>query len=265
MNNYKLIELISSGNFGSVYKGQHRRNNQLVAIKIEPKNATARVLKNETRVYNCLKNQTGFPHLKWFGVDATNYYMVIDLLDFSLHDLIHKYKAFSLKTTMYVARQLIERLRILHQHNIIHRDIKPANFLIDLKTDIFYLIDFGFSKMYIQNGEHIHLKKKLSIVGTPNFISINVHDKCEPSRRDDIESTLYVLLYILLGELAWETENDLEKMVTLKTNIIYEDIPQPFKFALTYVRKLTFEQTPDYAYLAALFDNIPCSKLEWNV
>jgi len=264
MNNYKLLELISSGCFGSVYKGKHNRNNQLVAIKIESKNGHTHLLKNETRVYNCLKNQVGFPQLKWYGVDMLNYYLVIDLLDFSLHGLIDKYKALSIRTILYIARQLFERLRILHQHHIIHRDIKPDNFLIDLKSNIFYLIDFGFSKMYIQNGKHINFKTKNSIIGTPNFISINIHDNCEPSRRDDIESTLYVLLYCLLGELEWDTENDLEKIATLKTNIIHEDIPPCFKFALIYVRQLTFDQTPDYAYLTSLFNYDKCEKFEWN-
>ena len=264
MDNYKLLDLISSGSFGSVYRGEHRRTKQLVAIKIEPRSGTTHLLKNETRVYNCLKNQHGFPGLKWYGTDMISSFMIIDLLDYSLNGLIYKYKALSFKTTMFIAKQLIDRFRVLHNHNIIHRDIKPDNVLIDLKTNIFYLIDFGFSKMYVQNGRHIDFKIKKTIIGTPNFISINIHNYCEPSRRDDIESLLYVLLYILLGELEWETENNMNKMVQLKMNIINEDIPQCFKFALIYIRQLTFDQIPDYAYLTALFDYDAFDKFEWN-
>ena len=264
MNNYKLLDLISSGSFGSVYKGEHRRSKQLVAIKIETKSGTTHLLKNETRIYSCLKGQIGFPQLKWYGVDMINSYMVIDLLDISLCGLVDNYKALSLKTTLFIAKQLIERLRVLHYHNIIHRDIKPDNFLINLKTNIFYLIDFGFSKIYMQNDKHINFKMKNSIIGTPNFISINVHKNCEPSRRDDMESVLYVLLYVLLGELEWQTEIDFNKMMNLKMNIINEDIPQSFKFALIYVRQLTFEQIPDYDYLMALFNDESYQKFEWS-
>jgi len=98
----------------------------------------------------------------------------------------------------------------LHQCGFIHRDIKPQNIVLGLEkkqaSNKIYLIDFGLASQYLnENGQHIKPTKNYnSVVGTALFASINAHQGCEISRKDDIESLMYTLIYLLIGTLPWK-------------------------------------------------------------
>ena len=261
-NKYTIVGSISQGNFGKIYKGQHIRTKEYVAIKVEPNNSETNTLKNETRIYQYLGKTVGFPQVKWFGIDDQNNYMVLELLGSSLKSLIKKYYALSLKTVLLLGIQMIQRIQSLHTKYLIHRDIKPDNFLIGLndKQDVLHLIDVGFCKRYIYGTAHIEWKRISTIIGTPNFVSINVHKGCEPSRRDDLESIIYVMMFCLFGTLHWIDESsDISlsntKIMECKENLFkIEDIPAFFKDMLVYVRGLLFEQTPNYLFLISILE-----------
>ena len=83
------------------------------------------------------------------------------------------------------------------------------------------------------------------LIGTANFVSLNVHKGIEPSRRDDLESCIYVLLYMFQYEIQ-QTSNIVQNKEQLTTD---ESIPVFIKDMLTYVRNLEFKETPNYEYL----------------
>jgi serine/threonine protein kinase len=129
--------------------------------------------------------------------------------------------------------------------------------MIDVSTNTVFLIDFGFCKRYNYDGAHIEQGNISRIIGTPNFVSINVHKGVEPSRRDDIESCLYVLLYMWLGKLPWDKESD-SKMMCLKkeqlTNTEKPFIHDFLKQLLIYVTSLDFDECPDYNKIIKVLD-----------
>ena len=63
-------------------------------------------------------------------------------------------KRLSLKTVLQVGEQMLERIEILHEKNILHRDIKPDNFLMGVgkNAHLVYIVDFGLSKRFIQES-----------------------------------------------------------------------------------------------------------------
>ena len=258
-NKYKLLNKLSQGSFGQVYKAENIRTGELVAIKIEPKSDDNKSLKSEAKIYQYLAKLDGFPQLKWYGSTNKVTYLVTDLLDHSISDLVEKGGRIEMEIVLLLGKQMIQRIQVLHNHFLLHRDIKPQNFMLNVTTNKLYLIDFGFCKRYNYDGNHIEEGKISKIIGTPNFVSINVHKGLEPSRRDDVESCIYIMIYMLFGKLYWSKETDI-KNISLKkeqlTNSEKPTIPEFLKQLLFYVRTLEFDECPDYDEIIKVFDTV---------
>jgi casein kinase 1 len=94
-------------------------------------------------------------------------------------------------------------------------------------------------------------------------MSINTHLGREQSRRDDLEALGHVFMYFLRGSLPWQGlkaatnkqkyEKIGEKKQTTPIKELCEGFPEEFAIYLNYVRKLGFEETPDYDFLRELF------------
>ena len=257
---YKLIEKIGEGSFGSIYKSQNTRTREYVAIKVEPVKNETKLLKNESLLYQYLINSSGIPKVKWFGKDTANYYMVIDLLGESLQTIKNKRTLFSLKLTLQIGIQIINLLKTIHDKSLVHRDIKPDNFLLGLNNDAknIFIIDFGFCKSYKKNDQHIPQKNTHNLIGSPTYASLNAHNFMELSRRDDLESLGYMLIYFYLGTLSWQgisgLNNTNESIKQLKMNILHNNkLPPVIINYMNYVRSLEFEETPEYAFLIEKF------------
>lgn len=235
---YEIIERIGAGCFGSIYRGRNIRTGEQVAIKVEPINSETMLLKNESVIYQYLKDCSGIPKVKWFGKDDQNYYMVIELLGQSLEQLKVERGTLTLQLTVQIGQQILSILQSIHDLGLVHRDIKPDNFL--LKSKQLFMIDFGFCKKYSISDNP---KTTTSLIGSPNYASINAHNCVELSRRDDLESLGYMLIYLHLGKLPWSTNIMISK-------IQYE--PTVFADYLRYVRALQFNETPDYNVLCSL-------------
>ena len=139
---------------------------------------------------------------------------------------------------------------------------------IGKNKDTLYIIDFGLSKRYrdMKTGRHIPFRKGKSLVGTARFASLNTHYGYEQSRRDDLESLFFVLIYLLKGSLPWQgiqakvKKEKYEKILKLKENTPIKDLcnklPIEFENFVNYVRSLKFDKAPDYSYLKGLVTKI---------
>eukprot|EP00825_Cyclidium_porcatum_P029638 TRINITY_DN31597_c0_g1_i1.p1 TRINITY_DN31597_c0_g1~~TRINITY_DN31597_c0_g1_i1.p1 ORF type:complete len:303 (+),score=51.51 TRINITY_DN31597_c0_g1_i1:130-1038(+) len=268
---YRLGRKIGVGSFGDIYLGTNIQTEEEVAIKLESVNSKHQQLLYESKIYRILQDGVGIPNLHWFGVEEDFYVLVIDVLGPSLEDLF-KFcnKKFSLKTVLMIADQLISRIEYLHSKNFLHRDIKPDNFLIGLgkKADHVYMIDYGLAKKFRdpRTGLHIPYKEGKALTGTARYASINTHIGIEQSRRDDLESIGYVLMYFLNGSLPWQgiqAENKQEKYEKIQNkkiatpiDVICKDAPQEFYEYFRYCRNLKFEEKPDYVWIRRLFKDL---------
>ena len=263
---YKLIRLIGEGSFGQVYMGQHKRSGEFVAIKCEDKQSKSKLLKNETRIYRELNGGKGIANVRWYGVDDKKTYAVLDLLGNSLDDVKIKYKTFTLKSILTIGIQLLYRMEYIHGKGYLHRDIKPENFMFGkqgLNEKILYVIDFGLSKPYLKFGDHIELRKNRKMVGTPRYASLNVHEGYEPSRRDDLISIGYMLIYLFKGNLPWQGQHGntkqekYRKIALIKRTIDYKELcgnmPNELICYIEYCYDLEFNELPNYELLRRLF------------
>jgi len=264
---YRVTTKIGEGSFGKIFAGVNSLTDEEIAIKIE-KSSESSLLKNEAKIYKLLEESPGIPRLRSYGKEGIFNYMVIDLLGKSLEDCrVECGGCLSLKTVLGIGLQMLRRIETVHENGIIHRDIKPDNFLLKKDGNMLYLIDFGLARRYLtKTGEHIKEDTGRKLTGTARYASINVHLGITPSRRDDLESIGYVLVYLLKGRLPWQSIkcNDKDKRYNLigenKTSKNYwehfPDVPGEFILYLSYCKQLEHDEDPDYEYLRNILSNL---------
>ena len=267
---YRLGKKIGTGSFGEIFEGTDIFDNSSVAIKLEHNSVKYPQLLFEAKLLKSIPG-TGIPVMHWFGIAGEYNAMVMDLLGQNLEDLYNYCaKNFSLKTILMITIQMIERLKHVHDNHYIHRDIKPENFLIgkDSTAKTIYLLDFGLAKRYRDEYTHIHipLKENRNLTGTARYASCNAHNGLEQSRRDDMESIAYVILYFFRKKLPWQglkCKDKNEKHAKIKEikmsmtpEKLFEGLPQEFADYLTFVKKLGFEDEPAYKNYIQMFNRL---------
>lgn len=272
-DNYDRFEdlLLGSGGFGKTYLGINRKYKYYVAIKRQSfsKSKTDH-LKAEAEILRELKGGAGIPELYDYKKGHYHSYLIMELLGENLYDLFKKCrKKFSLKTVCEIAYQAIHRLKYIHSRGYVHRDIKPTNIVIGKwrKKKIIYIIDYGLSKKYIihyPGGAPLSEgKAPQGITGTTTYASLFTHYGFEASRRDDVESLAYTLIYFAKGGLPWEkskikTGKDKHRTIMhLKEKYTPEELckglPPHFSIFLKGARNLEFDEMPDYENLKQMF------------
>uniref|UniRef100_A0A1B0D223 non-specific serine/threonine protein kinase n=2 Tax=Phlebotomus papatasi TaxID=29031 RepID=A0A1B0D223_PHLPP len=265
---YRLLRKIGSGSFGDIYLGINIVNGEEVAIKMESKSARHPQLLYEYKLYKVLAGGVGIPHIRYYGEDRNHVVLVMDLLGPSLEDLFNFCsRHFTIKTVLMLVDQMIGRLEYLHCKSFIHRDIKPDNFLMGIgrHCNKLFLIDFGLAKKYrdVRSRTHIMYREDKNLTGTARYASINAHLGIEQSRRDDMESLGYVMMYFNRGSLPWQGlkatnkkqkyEKISEKKMSTPIEVLCKGCPAEFSMYLNYCRSLRFDEAPDYMYLRQLF------------
>ena len=267
-NKYKLIRKLGQGSFGSIYQAQSKCSNKYYAVKLEEMRQNQFVLEEES-IFISYLNCPRIPKLKTFGYSGSLIILVMELLGDSLDKIFDKLpsRKMSIRCVCNIAYQLLMIFEIIHNCNIIHRDIKPANVAIGFeeKSKFIYLLDFGLSKKYrsSKTKKHFPFVQGNKLIGNARYSSINALDGGTQSRRDDLESLGYLLLYLLLGRLPWQghishsKEDKYYKIREIKKNTTPEELcqglPPQIQGYVEYTRNLEYEADPDYNYLKNLF------------
>jgi serine/threonine protein kinase len=259
---YKLMKRIGSGAFGLIFSAKNVNTDEYVAVKLEP-TAQTDTLTHEAAVLQHLSNIPGIPTLRYYGIPDHNRYMVIDLYDKNLQNVSYEYKkAVPVALVRAYAAQIVHILSAVHEKGFVHRDIKPENFMVKCADQTLYLIDFGLARTYIDSETKMHrankvrtanVDGKISVTGTSRYISTNVHEGNEPSRRDDLISAMYVISYLLKGSLPWKTTGSNDALVEMKKKILPEELflglPAPYVEIFKYLSALPYHQKPDYEFI----------------
>ncbi|KFB41986.1 casein kinase 1, alpha 1-like protein [Anopheles sinensis] len=229
-------------------------------MKLEKKDE---LIRNEYRIYRLMDNQMeGFAKVHAITKGNGRKSIVLDLLGPSVEHLFNaRHRRFKVSTLLLLAGQMIKRLKDLHRSNIVHRNIRPEHFVVGrgASSNTVFLVDFAEAE-YLKSF-HFCLSDK--IPASLWYASINAHRGFEQSRRDDMESLGYVLIYFWTGSLPWQglsaiNKRELnKKILAMKTSTpiskLCEGLPIHFTHYMIHCRKLAFGQLPDYDLLSELF------------
>jgi serine/threonine protein kinase len=262
-NRYCIETEIQRGAFGVIYKGNYK-SREHVAIKMD--HGPTSTLQHEVKViqYLYMAGVRNIPSIYWFGNHAERPCVVMSYYECSLYDYhLHK-KAATPERLFVLLFKITEIFENIHKHFVLHRDIKPHNFMI--KDGDIHLIDFGLAMFYITDeGKHYPDKHSDTMVGSPAFASIHIHDGHRYSRRDDLISLVY--LYLFMRGSPFSRGKPLETEYPeihiqhpanqhLKTQKEYEyvrTIDPSIEYFIKYVYSIKYEETPKYERLKEYF------------
>lgn len=270
-NKYRITRYIASGSYGDVFEAQDTQTSQVVALKFPTKKDSEhddKILMTEARVYKHISNPAcGVPNAKVITCKQQKV-VVMDLLGISLETIMREHTKLSIQTVVLLAIQMIDILKYIHSCGYIHRDIKPDNFVTGFNTkQELYCIDYGLAKKYVnRNGRHIPFSEHRRFCGTARYASIAAHKQQEQSRKDDLESLGYILVYLHNGALPWQgiqhkDKHERYKRIGKKKETISEEVlcanmPKEFCVFLKYVRTLDFDEKPHYTALRNMFQRL---------
>lgn len=279
---YKVDKRLGKGGFGQVYIGRRvsapytstkKGPGALeVALKFERKNGKgcSNSPPCEWQVYNKLSGSYGIPRVHYKGSQGEYYIMVMDMLGPSLWDAWKdKSQPVSIEMVACIAVEAISILKNIHCKGYVHGDVKPENFLLgppgtpDEKK--LFLADLGLAtKWQDSKGLHVGYDQRPDVFrGTVRYASVHAHLGRISSRRDDLESLAYTLIFLIRGSLPWQGyQGDnkgflvcKKKMATSPKSLCFS-CPEPFKEFFEHVVNLKFDENPNYAKYISLFDEI---------
>ncbi|PNY10863.1 casein kinase i isoform alpha [Trifolium pratense] len=273
---YRVDRKLGKGGFGQVYVGRRvgaGAGAHEVALKFEHKSSKGCNYgpPYEWQVYNVLGGSHGVPRVHYKGKQGDFYVMVMDILGPSLWDVWNnKTHTMTAEMVACIAIEAVSILEKMHSRGYVHGDVKPENFLLGPpgthEEKKLFLVDLGLATRWRDNstGLHVDYDQRPDVFrGTVRYASVHAHLGRTGSRRDDLESLAYTLIFLLRGRLPWQGyqgENKgflvcKKKMSTSPENMCIL-CPAPFRQFIEYVVNLKFDEEPNYAKYISLFDGI---------
>lgn len=262
------LKEIGHGAFGKVFLMQDPADNKQYAVKTESTESDVPQLAYEFKVYRKLVNIRGVPlaYALWTKEDTTC--MAMQVLGPSLERCSKRITQWDVMN--WIGPKALRVIEEVHKRGFLHRDIKPENLLTGpngLDSREVYLVDYGLCKRFrMEANDHIPYREGKRLTGTVRYASIHTHLGEEQSRRDDLESLGYVMVYLIKHRLPWmgaggkDKKEQHQRIMSLKINTpldkLCEGLPSAFLHYFRHVRTLSFDQPPDYALLRGFFRTV---------
>ena len=215
---YELLELLSRGGMGEIWRARHRFLRRPAAVKvIRPDfliNQTARGaevirkrFEKEAQAIASLRSPHTVAIHDFGATEDGGFYYAMELLEgFDLDQLVKRFGPLPHARAVRVLRQACDSLKEAHLHSMVHRDIKPSNiFLCRLGAnyDFCKLLDFGLVKHCLPDQSTL-LTATGATTGTPAFMAPELAATNSAGPEADIYGLGCVAFWLLTGRLVFE-------------------------------------------------------------
>eukprot|EP00775_Hariotina_reticulata_P012187 gene12187-12324_t len=276
---YHLDRKLGKGGFGQVFIGRRVNatkqkdgvNANLVALKFEHRSSKGCNYgpPYEWSVYQSLGGVHGIPKVHYKGRQGDYYIMVMDMLGPSLWDVWNSQgQVMSQEMVACIAVEALSILKDLHSKGYVHGDVKPENFLLGQtgtpNEKRLYLVDLGLATRWKDTvcGTHVEYDQRPDVFrGTVRYASVHAHLGRTASRRDDLESLAYTLLFLLKGRLPWQGyQGDnkgylvCKKKMATSAEMLCRYTPPAFRQFTEGVVNQKFDEEPRYEAYMKLFE-----------
>jgi eukaryotic-like serine/threonine-protein kinase len=198
--NYRILDKISDGGMGTVYRAEHVMIGQRVAIKVLQPELThnreivARFF-NEAKATSAIRHPGIVVVLDFGYLESGLAYIVMELLEgMTLARRIKMRGAMPEGEAAAMLRGVCSGLAAAHDKGIIHRDLKPDNLFLVEDPDVpggerIKILDFGIAKLTDIGSAHAATKTG-AVMGTPTYMS---PEQCRGSGDVDVRADIYSL------------------------------------------------------------------------
>ncbi|KAD5961699.1 hypothetical protein E3N88_13172 [Mikania micrantha] len=279
---YKVERKLGKGGFGQVFVGRRVTGGterisgpgaMEVALKFEHRNSKGCSYgpPYEWQVYNTLGGSHGVPKVHYKGKQGEYYVMVMDMLGPSLWDVWNSLgQSMSSEMVSCIAVEALSILDKMHARGYVHGDVKPENFLLGQPSSSqekkLFLVDLGLATKWREsgNGQHVDYDQRPDMFrGTVRYASVHAHLGRTASRRDDLESLAYTLIFLHRGRLPWQGyQGDnksflvCKKKMSTSPEVLCSFCPVPVRQFLEIVVNMKFDEEPNYSKLISLFEGL---------
>jgi len=213
---YLLVEKLSEGGMGTVYKVKDTVLDKNVALKVMRadlwSNKQLLRFQREAQMAGRLRHQ-GIGEVYDFGVDSRNSpYMILELIEGQDLKTILTRRNLDTYEVIEIGIQIADALNHAHQNGLVHRDIKPANIMISSHEEglAVKIIDFGVARILDEAERDQGLTTTNAVIGSPSYMSPEQARGLAVDHRCDLYSVGCVLFETLTGSPPFRADSTLE-------------------------------------------------------
>jgi serine/threonine-protein kinase len=212
---YQILDLLSVGGMGRVYRAEQRALGRTVAVKVihphllADENSIVRFM-TEARAASQLNHPNSVSVIDFGKTQDGQPYLVMEFLrGKDLARVSYEQGPLPFKRIADVLQQVLRALSEAHDLEIVHRDLKPENIILEPMRrggDFVKVVDFGLAKLKA-DASTPNVTMPGIVCGTPDYMAPEQGRGDPIDGRSDLYGVGVMLFQLLTGRLPFESEN----------------------------------------------------------